>query len=195
MHLVTEMEQISLRSAVALCHFFLRERVKPGDRVVDATCGNGHDTRLLAQLVGPVGNVWGFDIQARALEATRALLVGDGLSDRVELVLAGHESLAEYVREPLAAAVFNLGYLPGGEKGIITRPETTRAALAAAFYLLAPGGVLLAVIYSGHPGGREEEDSVLAWADGLDPRSANAWACRQPNRPASAPFLLVVEKQ
>jgi predicted methyltransferase len=180
---------------VALCHFFLRERVKPGDRVVDATCGNGHDTRLLAQLVGPAGEVWGFDIQEQALEATRSLLVEDGLLGRVELVHAGHERLAEFVREPLAAVVFNLGYLPGGEKGIITRPETTRAALAATFDLLASGGVLLAVIYSGHPGGREEEDSVLAWADGLDPRSANAWTCGQPNRPASAPFLLVVEKQ
>jgi hypothetical protein len=185
----------NLRGAVALCHFFLRERVKPGDRVVDATCGNGHDTRLLAQLVGPDGKVWGFDIQEKALEATRSLLVGDGLLDRVELVQAGHEHLSEYVCEHLAAVVFNLGYLPGGEKGIVTRPETTRAALAAAFDLLAPRGVLLAVIYSGHPGGREEEDSVLAWADGLDPRSANAWICRQPNRPSSAPFLLVVEKQ
>ena len=27
----------NLRGAVALCHFFLRERVKPGDRAVDAT--------------------------------------------------------------------------------------------------------------------------------------------------------------
>jgi len=185
----------NLRGAVALCHFFLWERVRPGDRVVDATCGNGHDTRLLAQLVGPAGKVWGFDIQDQALEATRSLLVEDGLLGRVTLVQAGHERLAEYIREPLAAVAFNLGYLPGGEKGIITRPETTRAALAAAFDLLVPCGVLLVVIYSGHPGGMEEEDSVLAWADGLDPRSANAWTCRQPNRPASAPFLLMAEKQ
>ena len=45
------MEKESLRSAVALSHFFLRERVERGDRVVDATCGNGKDTLLLAELV------------------------------------------------------------------------------------------------------------------------------------------------
>ena len=34
---------VGLRGAVPLCHHFLAAVVGPGDRVVDATCGNGHE--------------------------------------------------------------------------------------------------------------------------------------------------------
>lgn len=48
---------------------------------------------------------------------------------------------------------FNLGYLPGGDKGIITRSETTLLALEAAKRILMPGGLISLVVYVGHPGG------------------------------------------
>ncbi len=184
----------NLRGAVPLAHLFLRERVKAGDRVVDATSGNGRDTLLLAQLVGEGGQVWAFDLQEDALTATREILAAHGVLGRVELVLAGHERLAEVVDGPLAAVVFNLGYLPGGDQRIITRPTTTLPALAAALGLLAPGGLLLIVIYTGHDGARAEEEAVTGWAAGLDPRAFNVWACRQPNRSTAAPYLVLVEK-
>jgi ubiquinone/menaquinone biosynthesis C-methylase UbiE len=47
----------NLRGAVPLCHFFLNQRLKPGDRALDATCGNGLDTLLLAELCGNEGRV------------------------------------------------------------------------------------------------------------------------------------------
>lgn len=184
----------NLRGAVPLAHLFLRGRVKAGDRVADATCGNGRDTLLLAQLVGEEGRVWAFDLQPEALVATREFLAAHGVSDRVELVQAGHERLAEVVGGPLAAVVFNLGYLPGGDRRVITRPATTLVALAAALGLLAPGGLLLVVIYTGHGGAREEEEAVTSWAAGLDPRAFNVWGSRQLNRSAAAPYLVLVEK-
>ncbi len=184
----------NLRGAVPLAHLFLRERLKAGDRVADATCGNGRDTLLLAQLVGEAGRVWAFDLQEEALAATGELLAAHGVLDRVELVRAGHEWLAEVVDGPLAAVVFNLGYLPGGDRRVITRPATTLPALAAALGLLAPGGLLLVVIYTGHDGAREEEESVTNWATALEPRSFNVWASRQLNRSAAAPYLVLVEK-
>ncbi len=184
----------NLRGAVSLAHFFLRERLKPGDRVADATCGNGRDTLLLAQLVGEGGRIWAFDLQEEALDATRELLAAHGVLDRVELVRAGHELLAEVVAGPLTAVVFNLGYLPGGNKEVITRPATTLPALAAALDLLAPGGLLLVVIYTGHDGASEEEEAVTSWVAGLDPRAFNVWASRQLNRSAAAPYLVLVEK-
>ena len=184
-----------LRGAVPLCHLFLRERVRPGDRVVDATCGNGNDTLLLAKLVGSTGKVWGFDTQESAITATDAALCSAGYRDRLELVRDGHERLAEYVTEPVRAVVFNLGYLPGGDRGVVTRPESTRAALEQAASLLAPEGFVLVVVYTGHPGGMEEWETARSWATALAPREFNVWQARQLNRSDAAPFLVVVEKR
>ncbi len=183
-----------LRGAVPLCHLFLRERVRPGDRVVDATCGNGNDTLLLAELVGPTGKVWAFDSQEAAVKATDATLTAAGCRERVEVVQDGHERLREYLAEPVRAVVFNLGYLPGGDKGFVTRPASTRSALEQAASLLEPGGAVLVVVYTGHPGGDEEWAMVRAWGEALGPREFNVWQARQMNRSEAAPFLVLVEK-
>jgi hypothetical protein len=61
------------------------------------------------------------------------------------------------------AAMFNLGWLPGGEPTYITRPETTVAALAGALAALRPGGRLTVVCYRGHPGGAAEAEAVTQW--------------------------------
>jgi hypothetical protein len=188
------MDKESLRGAVLLSHFFLMERVGRGDRVADATCGNGHDTLFLARLVGECGKVWAFDIQENALDNTRILLAEAGSLAQVELVDSGHERFAEIVGEPLKAAVFNLGYLPGGDKSIVTRPDETIAALEQAAGLLMPGGVITVCIYTGHPGGAEEGEAVEKWAAALPPAGFNVWLSRQINRSSSAPYLLLIEK-
>lgn len=184
----------SLRGAVPLSHFFLNEKVKPGDIVVDATCGNGHDTLFLARLVGEGGKVWAFDIQENALSNTRALLAEAGCLAQVELVASGHERFAGFVNGPPKAAVFNLGYLPGGNKEIITRPDESLAALEQAAGLLIPGGIITVCIYTGHPGGAEEGAAVEKWSGALPPAEFNVWLSRQLNRPSSAPCVLIIEK-
>ncbi|MBJ6727686.1 class I SAM-dependent methyltransferase [Geomesophilobacter sediminis] len=185
--------RIPLRGAVPLAHHFLRERVGEGDRVVDATCGNGQDTLLLAQLVGPSGKVWAFDLQESAIAATRELLEREGVAGRVELLQSGHEGIADHVAGPLQAAVFNLGYLPGGDPSLVTRPESTVAALQQALDLLLPGGILTIAVYTGHPGGDEEARAVEAWCSALPPKKFNVWRHRQLNRPEYAPYLVMVE--
>jgi ubiquinone/menaquinone biosynthesis C-methylase UbiE len=177
-----------------MSRLFLRERVGPGSRVVDATCGNGRDTLLLAELVGPHGKVWGFDIQQDALDATAALLEAAGCRDRVELVHAGHENLAKYVSGSLDALIFNLGYLPGGDKRCVTTPRESLAAMAQGVELLTPGGRICIVIYTGHPGGAGEAAAVESWAGGLPPKGYHVWSFRQLNRSCSAPYVILVEK-
>ena len=188
------MRSRGLSGAVPLAHFFLRERVRPGDRVVDATCGNGHDTAFLAELVGAAGTVWAFDIQESALAATKARLAAAGYAGRAEFVLAGHERLAEIVTGPVGGVVFNLGFLPGAGKETVTSPATTRAALEQAAALLLPGGVVTVAVYTGNAGGLEEGRGVEEWAAGLSPAAFNVWRCRQMNRSDAAPYLVVVER-
>ena len=60
-----------LRSARWIAADVLRQVVQPGDTVVDATLGNGHDTLMLCELVGETGRVIGFDIQPDAVERDR----------------------------------------------------------------------------------------------------------------------------
>lgn len=190
----SDSKNLGLRGAVPLCHAFLRQVVRKGDRVLDATCGNGSDTLLLAQLVGEDGKVWGFDLQQAAIAATDSLLRLHECRDQATLITCGHEQLAFHITEPLWAAVFNLGYLPGGNKEVVTRPESTVAALKQALELLLPGGLLLIVLYTGHPGALEESSAVEQWAASLSPKSFHVWRSRQLNRPETAPYLVLVEK-
>lgn len=184
----------SLRGAVPLSHYFLRERVRPGDLAVDATCGNGFDTALLAQLAGETGRVWAFDVQARAISATRELLEREGRLANVELLETGHERLAEFVPQGVRAVVFNLGYLPGGETALITDPSNTVSALNQAAELLAPLGIITIALYTGHEGGPEEAAAVEKWGAALHPGRFNVWRHRQLNRPDTAPYLVLVER-
>jgi SAM-dependent methyltransferase len=185
----------TLRGAVTLSHFYLRERVRPGDQVLDATCGNGLDTLLLAELVGKGGRVWAFDLQPRAIAATRELLERQGRLGCVELIEAGHERLSEFVPAGLTAAVFNLGYLPGGGANpVITCPDSTVCALQQALQLLKPFGIMAVSLYTGHLGGPEEALAVESWGAALAPKNFNVWCSRQLNRPGIAPYLILVER-
>lgn len=177
-----------------LSHFFLRQRIRPGDLAVDATCGNGFDTLLLAELVGEAGKVWAFDVQPVAIAATRELLEREGGLASVELVETGHERLADFAPQGLAAVVFNLGYLPGGDTSLITDPANTVVALDQATQLLAPGGIVTVALYTGHEGGPEEAAAVERWAAALHPGRFNVWRHRQLNRPDTAPYLVLVER-
>lgn len=191
-----------LPKAVELAHRLVGERLRPGDAAVDATAGNGHDTLFLARAVGPGGRVLAFDVQPEAIAAATARIdqarrAGEMLGE-VALVETGHENLATACREAglagVAAVMFNLGYLPGGDKGRITTPSTTMPALDASASLLAPGGILAVVIYSGHAGGEAERDAVLRWAARLDQRAFQAVRYGFLNQVNAPPELLAVQR-
>jgi len=184
-----------LKSARFLARDILTAAVRPGDRVIDATMGNGHDTELLCSLVGPGGRVYGFDVQPSALEKTRGRLAEAGLAERATLFLAGHEQMKERVSEPVQAVVFNLGWLPGGDHGITTRTETTLAAVRQALELLSPWGVLVICVYPGHAEGARELQRLEEALGALPPRAYNVLFQRFPNAGSGAPACLVVQRQ
>jgi SAM-dependent methyltransferase len=183
-----------LRGPVPLSHLLLQRFVHPGDRVVDATCGNGHDTLLLAGLAGPSGRVWAFDIQPEALEATAARLAEADIIDAVVLIHAGHEAMAAHCYGPVKAVVFNLGYLPGGDRTIVTRPESTLAGLEQALGILEPGGVVIITLYPGHEGGQHERTLLETRLVKLPPAGFHVWRMGQMNVPTTAPYLILVQK-
>jgi len=173
---------------VDLAHAALAGVVRPGAVVVDATAGNGHDTVALARLVGPSGRVFAFDIQLVALSHTAERLK-DASLDNVTLLLRDHAELRDALPSEhhgrLAAVVFNLGYLPRGEKQIVTRPDTTLPALRTAAELLRPGGLLSVLGYQGHATGGEEMTAVRAEFERL--RAAGWVVSEEASQPGAKP--------
>lgn len=177
-----------------LAHVLVQPALHAGAWAVDATVGNGHDTVWLAGKVGPSGRVFGFDVQAEALmlagEAVRAM-------GHVALVHAGHERMAEMLpaeaRGRIAAVMFNLGYLPGANKALVTRVETTLAALHQALELVRCGGMVSVIVYPGHQGGAGEAEAVRAWTRTL-PGAFAASVHARVNAKGAAPELVLVER-
>ncbi len=165
-----------------------------GGLAVDATTGNGHDTVFLARLVGESGQVIAFDIQQAALDQTRKRLAAAGLEERVRFVLNSHEHAEAYIQGSISAAMFNLGYLPGGDQHLTTLPETTLKALAILLDKLKPGGIVTLVVYTGHAGGYEEKEAVLDFCSRLDQQRYTALHYQMINQANLPPSLVVIER-
>jgi SAM-dependent methyltransferase len=140
-----------------------------GALAVDATVGNGYDTLFLAHRVGPRGKVLGFEVQKAALAGAREILKFVGSIDRVSLIHDSHTRLADYLPAgaSITGAMFNLGYLPRGNRQIITQPETTVRALGSALDHLAENGRVTVLVYRGHEGGIPEYQEVRRFLEEL----------------------------
>ena len=136
-----------LQDIQTLQRIYLKSLIQPGDITVDATAGLGRDTVFLAESVGSEGKVYAFDIQEEAISATDALLEKQGLSERVQLIHDSHSEMLNYVQEKATAVVFNLGYLPRSDHGIITKAHTTIQAVESALKILKTGGIMCLTVY------------------------------------------------
>ncbi len=157
MHFTVEAQKLAGR--------FLSE----GAIAIDATCGNGFDTLFLAEQVGCTGVVYGIDIQPRAVETVRKKLLDLGNQDRCKLFTGSHAELKTHVNPChaglVSVAMFNLGYLPFGDKTLVTQPDSTLAGLDQALVLVRPGGLISLLAYPGHAGGKEEAKCVEDWVE------------------------------
>jgi hypothetical protein len=170
-----------------------------GDVAIDATLGNGYDTVFLAELVGPVGHVYGFDVQETALEITSQRLQLQNLQNKVTLYQTSHANMRDWIPTKLLggikAIMFNLGYLPGADKSIMTQSESTLQALSLACEFLSEQGVMTVLAYPGHVGGDLETRSVEQWLSRLDADRYCVEAIFSHQNQASSPRLFVIRKQ
>ena len=179
---------------VGLHKYFIMQHISEGDTVVDFTMGNGNDTLFLSKAVGESGRVYAFDIQEDALTSTREHLIANGAPENYTLICASHHRVKEFVKEPIKAGMFNLGYLPrSGRKAVTTMRETTMPAVEAALELLAPDGVLIVAIYPGHEEGALEGDMLREYFSTLSRFRICPSEFKILNSPTS-PYFFLVEK-
>ena len=93
------------------------------------------------------------------------------------------------------AAIFNLGYLPKGDHSIITKPNTTIDALEQLLEIMSPEGIIVLVIYYGHPGGEHEKDTILEYVHQLDQQKAHVLQYQFLNQQNNPPFIIAIEKR
>lgn len=169
----------------------LARHIGAGCSAADFTVGNGNDTLWLAGQVGERGRVYGFDIQKQAIDNTRALLEKNGVLDRCRLVCDSHHNLLKYIDGPIDAGVFNLGFLPGGDKGLTTLRKTTIPAIRDAVSILKPGGCLLVAVYPGHEEGRLEGEAICSMLSAYEQKQLSAYRFNVLNSPSSPYFVFI----
>ncbi len=184
-----------IRNTAKLAMHLTAMYIQLGDTVIDATVGNGNDTLALSELVGETGKVYGFDIQPLALMRASEFLMQNDAPSEIELVYNSHEEMDKHIAEPVAAIVFNLGYLPSGAKHITTRAETTLTALGKAIEMIKCDGVITVVMYPGHAEGQIEKEKVLEWAGLLDKSLYHCAYISMINQPENAPCIMLVTKK
>jgi Putative rRNA methylase len=154
-------------------HALWREHLRPGDTAIDATCGNGHDTQILADLVGPAGTLLSYDIQPQALQNAQARLPH-------QQIIWKHQCHSQILL-PARLVVYNLGYLPGGDKSITTQTDTTLKSLKKAL----EADAISIMCYPGHTEGARELTAITQFLKDL-----SGWEITPYRWKAGAPTLL-----
>ncbi|MDQ0231157.1 class I SAM-dependent methyltransferase [Metabacillus malikii] len=189
---------MKLQRILPFAKALLETAVSKGDITVDATIGNGHDTVFLAELVGADGHVYGFDIQSDAVAKTKDKLSANGLDNRVTLYTKGHQYINETIPQhhhgAISGAMFNLGYLPGGDKAIVTHHESTISAIKQLLSMMKPEGIIVVVIYHGHEEGQIERNHVMDYVTSIDPSEAHVLQYQFINKNNNPPYIVAIEK-
>ena len=138
--------------------------------------------------------VYSFDIQDEAIKSTASLLEENNI-ENVVLIKDSHENVKEYVKEAPSVIVFNFGFLPGGDKALTTKKESSLKALETSLEILAVNGVLCATMYPGHEEGKKEQELILAWAKTLSSREYHVVFANMLNQSDRAPQVLWITKK
>lgn len=199
-----------IRSTTDFALHIVQAYINEDSIVVDATCGNGHDTLALARALSDAkamqsmsekyeGRLYAFDIQEEAIVNTRALLEAEGFGPQIEngritLICDSHENMDAHV-SGADVIVFNLGYLPGGDKSITTDSDTTLSAVSKAVEILHKNGLICITMYSGHEAGSKEKAELLAYARELDSRAFHVSYISMTNQPNNPPEILLITRK
>lgn len=176
---------------IEFVHNIIKSKVNEEDICVDMTIGNGHDTLFLCKLAK---FVYGFDIQSQAIENTFKLLSDNNITN-YKLFLDSHENIDIYVNDNIKCFIYNLGYLPSGDKSITTMASSTIDSLKKALNLLSKDGIIALVIYSGHDNGKIEANAVKEFVTSLNQKEFEVISYQFINQINNPPYAIIIERR
>lgn len=159
----------------ALAHSIWSQVLIPyQDTVIDATCGNGKDSLVLANYLFPSSTASShslesskiqpelicIDVQSRAISNTTDLLQSNLppliYSNHVSMLQTSHDNNLRSMPKDISSVglvCYNLGWLPGGEgsdaKKVSTDMSSTLRSMVDAVHILRVGGLLSVLTYPG----------------------------------------------
>lgn len=170
--------------------YILNILLKDKKILVDMTAGNGHDSLRILKMATNYEKIYIYDIQEKALNNTKELLQSYAYNKCVYLNKS-HADLSD-IEEKIDFAIYNLGYLPGADKKIVTKSESTIKSLSSLLKKLNYGAVVLITTYPGHDEGYIEDMDIYEFLKCLDQKEFNVLKLEfinQKNKPCKTYIL------
>ena len=170
-----------------LSHYIIDKFIEYKDVAIDATLGNGYDTDFLADRFNVV---YSFEIQEEP-----CINYENKNKQNVKVINDSHSMFDKYIDRKVNCIMYNLGFLPGGDKNVTTVEKTTIESIEKGLNLLEKNGLMTIAVYRGHTEGKNEESSVLEYVKKLPKNTYGVMLHEYLNRSLSAPLLIVIEKK
>lgn len=164
------------------------KREKDIGLAVDMTAGNGFDSKFILDQLKPKRLI-AFDIQKEAEKSTKKLL---SKYENFEFILDSHGNIDKYINEKIDLVVYNLGYLPKGDKTITTQWESTITSLEKSMDLLSAKGKIILTIYPGHPAGKKEAEELNKFLSSVDSKEFTVLELSYKNKANNPPYVCVL---
>ena len=184
----------TLHEHLQIAHDYWKKLLISTDNVIDATCGNGKDSLFLANLVKK-GRLFCYDIQKESIDKTTSFLKENSINlEKVTFFNDSHETFSKIPHlSKIKLIIYNLGYLPGGDKTITTKKKSTLSSIKEALELIIPLGAISISIYSGHKEGAVEKTAIFKLLEALDKKkfiiATHQWETKN-----NAPCLVWITK-
>lgn len=179
-----------INSTKNLIEFFMHNYVKDVKIAVDMTVGNGFDSKNILEILKPE-KLYCFDIQQEALDNSKKLLKQ---YSNFELVLENHKNFDKFVKENIDFAMYNLGYLPKGDKNITTNAEDVEESLKKLLGKLNSKGLIFITFYIGHSAGQIESLEISKFLQNLNQKEYTILKFTFENQKNNQPYVVMIQK-
>lgn len=179
-----------INNPVKLSHYLIENRVENNIRACDMTAGNGKDSKFILDNKNPK-ILYAFDIQKLSQERCEKLI---GQRENFKFILDDHKNIEKYIEEKIDLFIYNLGFLPKGDKSITTNYKSVIESLKSCLNLLNENGLILITFYPGHEEGKNEEKYVGEFLKNLDQKTFQVIKYNFYNQINNPPFLISIRK-
>ena len=115
--------------------------------------------------------------------------------EHIQLKLGSHENLLSKIDKTPDFIVFNLGYLPGGNRAIHTDTAITLKAVDLGLHKISVNGIIMIVAYPGTPDGKKEKDELASFLSHVSQKRFDVSYWQPANQVHEPPVLFVIQKR